>query len=77
MKGARFGNDFISLLHVALEGSRTPVRSLRLEGLDAVASAQLLAEKEVVGLTHDWERLIELYVGNPLALKIVAETIVV
>ncbi len=60
---------------VALEGSRTPVRSLRLDGLDAVASAQLLAEKEVVGLTQDRERLIELYAGNPLALKIVSETI--
>ena len=61
---------------VALEGSRTPVRSLRLDGLDAVASAQLLAEREVVGLTQDRERLIELYAGNPLALKIVAQTIV-
>ena len=61
---------------VALEGSRTPVRSLRLDGLDAVASAQLLAEREVVGLTPDRERLIELYAGNPLALKIVAQTIV-
>jgi transcriptional regulator with XRE-family HTH domain len=47
---------------VALEGSRTPVRSLRLAGLDAVGSQQLLAEKDVA--------------GNPLALKIVAETIV-
>ena len=61
---------------MALEGSRTPVHSLRLSGLNAVASAQLLAEREVVGLTHDRERLIKLYVGNPLALKIVAETIV-
>ncbi len=60
----------------ALEGSRTPVRSLRLDGLNAVASEQLLAEKEVVGLTQAQERLIELYAGNPLALKIVAQTIV-
>src|SRR5262249_32906921 len=29
---------------VALEGSRTPVRSLRLDGLDARASEQLLVE---------------------------------
>src|SRR3989442_4669830 len=61
---------------VALEGGRMPVRSLRLDGLDAVASAQLLAEKDVAGTTPERERLIELYVGNPLALKIVAETIV-
>ncbi len=61
---------------VALEGSRTPVRSLRLDGLDAVASEQLLAKKEVVGPPHDRERLVEAYAGNPLALKIVAQTIV-
>src|SRR5579864_6494399 len=61
---------------MALEGSRTPVHSLRLSGLNAVASAQLLAEKEVVGLPHDRERLVEAYGGNPLALKIVAQTIV-
>jgi hypothetical protein len=61
---------------VALEGSRTPVRSLRLAGLDAVASEQLLAEKDVAGTSPERARLIEAYAGNPLALKIVAETIV-
>jgi len=61
---------------VALEGSRTPVRSLRLAGLDAVASEQLLAEKDVACTTPERARLIEAYAGNPLALKIVAETIV-
>ena len=61
---------------VALEGSRTPVRSLRLAGLDAVASEQLLAEKDVACTTPERSRLIEAYAGNPLALKIVAETIV-
>ncbi len=61
---------------VALEGGRTPVRSLRLEGLERDASEQLLEERELVGATHDKERLVERYGGNPLALKIVAETIV-
>src|SRR5713226_7588721 len=51
---------------VALEGSRTPVRSLRLAGLDAVASEQLLAEKDVAGTTPERARLIEAYAGNPL-----------
>ncbi len=60
----------------ALEGSRTPVRSLRLDGLDARASAQLLVEKDVAGTIPERERLIERYGGNPLALKIVAQTIV-
>src|SRR5260221_5297360 len=61
---------------VALEGSRTPVRSLRLDGLDAIAGEQLLVEKEVAGDALDRARLIERYGGNPLALKIVAQTIV-
>jgi WD40 repeat protein/transcriptional regulator with XRE-family HTH domain len=61
---------------VALEGSRAPVRALRLARLDDEACQQLLAEKGVVGSTAEQARLIEAYVGNPLALKIVAETIV-
>jgi WD40 repeat protein/transcriptional regulator with XRE-family HTH domain len=61
---------------MALEGGRMPVRSLRLEGLEPDASSQLLEERELVGTAHDKERLVERYGGNPLALKIVAETIV-
>ncbi len=59
-----------------LEGSRSPVRSVRLAGLDSQAGAQLLVEKEVVGSPQDQVRLVEVYRGNPLALKIVAHTIV-
>src|SRR3989475_5492575 len=59
-----------------LGGSRSPVRALRLAGLDAEAGAQLLTEKDVVGSLHDRVRLVEVYRGNPLALKIVAQTIV-
>src|SRR6266849_9020018 len=61
---------------VPLEGSRSPVRALRLAGLDAEAGAQLLAEKDVMGSPRDRVRLVEVYRGNPLALKIVAQTIV-
>src|SRR5437868_5900189 len=61
---------------VPLEGSRRPVRALRLDGLETDASEQLLAEKEVVGIPQDQERLVEVYAGNPLALNIVAQTIV-
>src|SRR5260221_7515603 len=59
----------------ALEGSRTPVRSLRLVGLEAAACEQLLAEHELVGSPEERARLVERYEGNPLALKIVAEII--
>jgi WD40 repeat protein/transcriptional regulator with XRE-family HTH domain len=61
---------------VPLEGGRTPVRALRLEGLERDASEQLLEERELVGTAPERERLIEAYGGNPLALKIVAETVV-
>src|SRR5713101_7785297 len=59
-----------------LEGRRAPVRTLRLARLDADSCEQLLAEKEVTGSTADSARLIEAYAGNPLALNIVAQTIV-
>ena len=36
----------------------------------------MLAEKGVAGSTAEQLRLIEVYAGNPLALKIVAQTIV-
>ncbi|HEX6478318.1 MAG TPA: NB-ARC domain-containing protein [Ktedonobacteraceae bacterium] len=59
-----------------LEGSRKPVRALRLAGLDAMASRQLLEDREMVGSAQDRARLAEVYAGNPLALNIVAQTIV-
>jgi WD40 repeat protein/DNA-binding CsgD family transcriptional regulator len=61
---------------VPLEGGRTPVRALRLSGLDAEAGAQLLEERGVLGTVSERGRLVERYGGNPLALKIVAQTIV-
>ncbi len=61
---------------VPLEGSRAPVRALRLARLDVDACQQLLAEKGVSGSTSEQLRLVETYAGNPLALKIVARTIV-
>src|SRR3989440_6916706 len=59
----------------ALEGSRSPVRALRLVGLEAAACEQLLAEHELVGSPQERALLVERYEGNPLALTIVAETI--
>jgi WD40 repeat protein/transcriptional regulator with XRE-family HTH domain len=58
-----------------LEGSRSPVRSLRLRQLDANACELLLQELDVTGSAAERGRLIERYGGNPLALKIVAPTI--
>ncbi len=61
---------------VPLEGNRAPARTLRLAQLDAEACQQLLAEKGVAGSVAEQLRLIQAYAGNPLALKIVAQTIV-
>src|SRR5260221_1805612 len=58
-----------------LEGVRSPVRSLRLVGLDEQAARELLADKELGGTSLAWRRLVPTYAGNPLALKIVAQTI--
>ncbi len=58
-----------------LEGRQSPVRSLRLGGLEVAACAQLLTEHELVGSPQERARLVERYGGNPLALNIVAETI--
>jgi hypothetical protein len=52
------------------------VRTLRLAGLDIMASEQLLVEKDISGNTSDLARLIARYGENPLAIKIVAQTIV-
>src|SRR5437588_3394408 len=59
----------------SLESRRASVRALRLAGLEQEACEQLFEERDVVGTTHDQLRLVQLYVGNPLALKIVAEAI--
>ena len=61
---------------VSLERRRVPVRTLRLAELDMDACDQLLVEKELTGSMAERTRLIKAYSGNPLALNIVAQTIV-
>jgi WD40 repeat protein len=57
------------------EGNLSPVRTLRLTRLDTEACEALLNEKDVTGSPAERARFIEAYDGNPLALKIVAQTI--
>jgi WD40 repeat protein/transcriptional regulator with XRE-family HTH domain len=62
----------------SLEGTNSSARSLRLAGLGVVACQQILEDKGIaleVGTQPEQENLIGVYSGNPLALKIVAETI--
>src|SRR5438270_10672837 len=58
-----------------LEGGRSPVRSLRLAGVDEQAAQDLLSDKGLSGTPAAWQRLVASYAGNPLALKIVAQAI--
>ena len=58
-----------------LEGVRSPVRSLHLEGMDEQAVHELLSDKEFSGTPAAWQRLVASYAGNPLALKIVAQAV--
>lgn len=57
----------------AIEG-KFPIRSLQLKGLQAIDAAEILKSKGLSG-EETWEKLIELYRGNPLALNIVSTTI--
>jgi len=59
----------------ALEGTCSPVRSLRLDGVDEQTARVLLGGKGLSGTSLAWQRLVAGYAGNPLALKIVAQAI--
>lgn len=57
----------------AIEG-KLPIRSLQLNGLQAIDAAEILKSKGLSGQER-WATLINLYRGNPLALNIVSATI--
>lgn len=59
-----------------LEGETLPVRSLQLKGLKEVEGQKIFIDKSLfLGSDVEWKDLISRYSGNPLALKIVANTI--
>ncbi len=58
-----------------LEGEAGAIRSYHLGGLPPLAGRHILEDKGLQGTEHDWEVLIPHYGGNPLALKLVAQTI--
>ncbi|MDB4913965.1 MAG: hypothetical protein JWM95_1609 [Gemmatimonadetes bacterium] len=59
-----------------LEGTRKPVRSLALSGIGHVESQSLFAQiGSFSGTVVDWERVVALYNGNPLALELAARHI--
>ena len=58
-----------------LEGDTPLVRSLQLDGLDVEAGRALLADRGLSGTVGQAGELIRRYSGNPLALKLVTETV--
>lgn len=58
-----------------LEGDRSPVRSLHLTGVGQNEGQRILQEKGLMGTDEQWAALVGLYSGNPLALKLVSESI--
>jgi WD40 repeat protein/DNA-binding SARP family transcriptional activator len=58
-----------------LEGDTALVRSLQLAGLNAEAGQEILKARGLIGPAEAGAILVERYSGNPLALKLVAETI--
>ena len=59
-----------------LEGKTRPVRSFELRGLSLVEAKKIFAEVgEFEASETDWQKLIQLYSGNPLGLEMVAKYI--
>ncbi len=58
-----------------LEGKSSPVRCLPLSGLRPEAGQYMLQDKSLVGSDEHWLALVERYSGNPLALKVVSQSI--
>jgi tRNA A-37 threonylcarbamoyl transferase component Bud32 len=58
-----------------LEGQTAPVRSLQLAHIDLEAGRAILQDRGLVGPEESWAAVLERYSGNPLALKLVAETV--
>ena len=60
----------------AHDGKALPIRSLRLTGLPAELGQTLFDLKgDFNGTALEWQRLVDHYAGNPLALKMVAAVI--
>jgi transcriptional regulator with XRE-family HTH domain len=60
---------------VHMEGHTSCVRTFSLTGIGQDDGLQLLKDKDLFGSSSDWARLITIYSGNPLMLKLVAEPI--
>ena len=60
---------------VRLEGRTALVRSMAVPGLAEAEGRELISDKGLAGSMQAWLRFIDLYSGNPLALKLAAEPV--
>lgn len=59
-----------------LEGQTRPVRSLSLKGLGVSEGQQISAEvADILGSNLEWQKLVEIYQGNPLGLELATKFI--
>src|SRR5216683_1213219 len=58
-----------------MEGRVSAVRVLELHGVEATDGEKILKNAGLFGIDETWRRLVDVYGGNPLALKLVAEPI--
>jgi WD40 repeat protein/transcriptional regulator with XRE-family HTH domain len=58
-----------------MEGTLSPVRSFPVRGMQPADGQELLQDKGIWGQDTAWTRLVDTYLGNPLALKLVSEPI--
>jgi WD40 repeat protein/transcriptional regulator with XRE-family HTH domain len=65
----------LEVVALAGDGPASPVRVLSLASLGLMESQQLLHEKRLQGSVSAWGAFVHLYSGNPLALKLVSQSI--
>ena len=58
-----------------LEGRSAPARSLPLSGMEQSAGQKILQDRSLSGSAEQWSSLVDFYSGNPLALKLVSQSI--
>ncbi len=58
-----------------MEGNTSAVRSFSLAGVTPADGQRLLRDKVLFGPDETWATLVQLYAGNPLALKLASEPI--
>lgn len=59
----------------SFEGKNRPVRSYKLKGLKVEDAQDFFKEEDIYGAKDELDKLIQIYSGNPLALKIIATLI--